>query len=65
MVKGTDLPLPAPFAAKTLRCGAAHACVTTATGVACWGANDVGQLSDGSGVDQSTPVVANDATGAP
>jgi hypothetical protein len=34
-----------------------HACALTATGtVECWGANDVGQLGDGSSTDRAAPV---------
>ena len=37
--------------------GGAHACAAIADGkVDCWGANDVGQLGDGTGVDSNRPV---------
>jgi alpha-tubulin suppressor-like RCC1 family protein len=51
--------------ARSLAVGAAHACAALADGtVRCWGANDAGQLGDGSLVDRSTPVAVSGVTGA-
>lgn len=43
--------------ATSLAAGSAHACAVLDSGsLFCWGANDVGQLADGSTVDRSAPV---------
>ena len=44
----------------TLAIGAAHACAATAAGsVACWGANDHGQLGDGGTTSRATPAMVH------
>ena len=62
-VVGTNQAAPAGIPATSLVCGAAHACVTTATGVSCWGANDLGQLGDGGTIPRSAPVPVVHTTG--
>jgi alpha-tubulin suppressor-like RCC1 family protein len=48
--------------AKSVATGSAHACATRADGaVFCWGANDRGQLGDGTTVDRTAPVQVNAA----
>lgn len=48
-----------------LDAGGAHSCaVTDAGGVQCWGANNDGQLGDGSGVNQLQPVAVTGLPGA-
>jgi len=45
--------------AVSLAAGGAHACAALDDGtVHCWGANDAGQLGDGSGIDRNQPVLA-------
>ena len=49
--------VPAASGVVPVAAGDGFACVTTATGgVQCWGANDHGQLGDGSGIAQSSAV---------
>jgi alpha-tubulin suppressor-like RCC1 family protein len=49
---GTTLPV-------AIAAGPGHSCVVRENGaVACWGANDNGQLGDGTTADRSAPVVA-------
>lgn len=45
-------------AAADLAVGRNHACARVADEVYCWGANDVGQLGDGTGTQQIAPVLA-------
>jgi len=47
-------PLDAAFAGA----GAAHTCAIQAGGLACWGADDSGQLGDGQHTDEKSPVAA-------
>lgn len=49
----------------TISAGVAHTCAVTRTGAAwCWGANDRGQLGDGSRTERHTPVRVTRAGGA-
>ncbi len=45
-------------AATAIATGASHSCAVTNAGVTCWGANDQGQLGDGTTTARATPVYA-------
>jgi alpha-tubulin suppressor-like RCC1 family protein len=54
-----------PAGATGVAAGAAHSCASFAdAGVWCWGANDSGQLGDGTTVDRPLPTKVAGATGA-
>ena len=62
----SDSPVPAEVEGLgedpilSLEAGQSHACVITARGLMkCWGANDHGQLGDGTTVDSTVPVTAS------
>ncbi|MBI5515244.1 MAG: chromosome condensation regulator RCC1 [Deltaproteobacteria bacterium] len=48
---------------KWLGVGGQHTCAAGAEAVQCWGANDYGQLGDGTTTDRSTPARVRDGTG--
>lgn len=51
-------PVPGDFVYASVSAGKTHACAITETGLAyCWGANDEGQLGDGTQTDQYLPVL--------
>ncbi len=54
VVDPTIVPLPAAVDAIAL--GRQHTCALVDSAVQCWGRNDLGQLGDGSGAHQFTPV---------
>lgn len=53
-----EMPVPVPSLAgvQRLASGIAHVCARHATGIACWGLNQTGQLGDGFHLDRSSPV---------
>lgn len=54
----TAVSLPSGVDISELRLGDRHSCFRTSAGVVyCWGANDKGQLGDGSTADRTTPVL--------
>ncbi len=56
-VVATPQPVTSGPAFDRLACGAAHTCAMSAYGGAfCWGANDVGQLGDGTTTDRLLPT---------
>ncbi len=66
---GADVGAPAavalPVAATGVSAGGAHSCASLGdASIWCWGANDSGQLGDGTTVDRLTPVRVAGATGA-
>lgn len=48
---------------RLLASGSHHSCAVVASGVKCWGRNDVGQLGDGSTVFSTTPVSVTGISG--
>ena len=66
---GPDVPAPArvdglPAAAVTVSAGGAHSCASLKDGrVFCWGANESGQLGDGTTVDRAGPAQVAGVTG--
>ena len=60
---GSSFAAPAPSAG-TLAAGGDHTClVTAAGGVKCWGANESGELGDGTTADRATPVAVSALSG--
>jgi len=58
----TSSRIPAPVADLTdvvsISCGLSHSCAVTGSGaVTCWGANDSGQLGDGTTTDRMAPII--------
>jgi len=53
-------PVPGDFIYASVSTGKTHACALTETGLAyCWGANEQGQLGDGTQTDQHVPVLVS------
>jgi alpha-tubulin suppressor-like RCC1 family protein len=62
---GGPAPVALPTVAASVSSGGAHSCASLGdSSIWCWGANDSGQLGDGSTVDRPTPVRAAGASGA-
>ncbi len=62
---GGPAAVPLPAAATGVSAGGAHSCASLGdASVWCWGANDSGQLGDGTTVDRPTPARVGGASGA-
>lgn len=59
-----SLPPPRTFTARTLACGATHSCLIESGAVSCWGANNEGQLGDGTAAARATRVKVKGITNA-